>query len=58
MSLQICIRMRIIFLYSDPKGPKMSQKAISEYLKIGRQTVKRWIKKYEKTGDVQDLKRG
>lgn len=50
--------MRIIFLYSDPKGPKMSQKAISEYLKIGRQTVKRWIKKYEKTGDVQDLKRG
>ena len=44
-----------IFLVKAPNCPKWSQYKISKYLGIDRNTVQNWVKRYEETGDVQDL---
>ena len=44
-----------IFLSKHPHGPKWSQHKVSEYLVIDRKTVRKWVKRYEETGDIQDL---
>ena len=55
MSLSNYRRWEIIFLLKRPYDPKCSQYKISKYLRIDRKTMQNWVKRYEETGDVQDL---
>ena len=55
MSLSNHRRWEIIFLLKHPYGPKWSQYKISKYLGIDTKTVQNWVKRYEETGDIQDL---
>lgn len=55
MSLSNHRRWEIIFLLKHPHGPKWSQRKVSKYLGIDRKTIRKWVKRYEETGDVQDL---
>lgn len=49
-------RLEVIFLHLIREGPKLSISKISRRLKISRQTVYRWLKRYETTGDVAEHK--
>lgn len=55
MSLSNHRRWEIIFLLKHPHGPKWSEYKVGKYLGIDRKTVQKWVKRYEETGDVQDL---
>ena len=50
--------MEIAFLALHPKGPKMRNAEISKYVKCSFVTVKKWVKRYRETGDVQEEIRG
>ena len=54
MELSIQKRWEIIFLYFHKLGPKLSIKAIAEEVQCSQDTVKTWINRYQKTGDIQD----
>ena len=47
-------RWKIIFYTLDPKGPKMSEQELTDYLKIGKTTVNKWKARFQKTGGVDD----
>jgi len=47
----------IIFLHLHRLGPKLSIRAIAKEIQCSRNTVKTWIYRYQKTGDVQDEER-
>ena len=51
-------RWEIVFLNKHEYGPKWNFSKISKYLDIDRNIVKKWIDRYEETGDVQDLEGG
>lgn len=57
MALSIQKRWEIVFLSKHEKGPKWNESQVSRYLRIDRQTVRRWVTRYEESGDVQDLER-
>jgi transposase len=57
MALSIQKRWEIIFLNLHRLGPKLSIKAIAKELQCSRDTVKTWIDRYKKTGDIQDEER-
>jgi transposase len=57
MALSIQKRWEIIFLNQHRLGPKLSIKAIAKELHCSRDTVKTWIDRYQKTGDIQDEER-
>ena len=48
-------RWEIIFLNKHEYGPKWGSKKIANYMNCSPNIVQRWIKRYESTGDVQDL---
>jgi len=54
MELSIQKRWEIIFLHTHKLGPRLSIRAIAKELKYSWDTVKTWIDRYQKTGDVQD----
>lgn len=55
MALSIQKRWEIIFLHKHPHGPKWTVYKISQYLHISRNTVQKWIDRYEETEDIHDL---
>ena len=54
MSLSYKKRLEIAFLALHPKSPKMRNAEISKYVKCSLGTVKKWVKMYRETGDVQE----
>ena len=54
MAFSIQKRWEIIFLHSHRLGPKLSIYAIAKEVHCSQDTVKTWIDRYQKTGDVQD----
>ena len=54
MALSIQKRWEIIFLHKHEHGPKWGFKKIAKYLNIDKTSVKRWIDRYENTGDILD----
>jgi transposase len=57
MELSIKQRWEIVFLHSHKLGPKLSIHAIARELQYSRDTIRTWIDRYQKTGDVQDEER-
>ncbi len=55
MALSIQKRWEIIFLKKHIYGPKWNDNQISEFLGIHRNTVKKWVERYEETGNVEDI---
>lgn len=55
MALSIQKRWEIIFLKKHIYGPKWNDNEISEFLGVDRKTVKKWVERYEKTGNVEDI---
>ena len=55
MALSIEKRWEIILLKKHIYGPKWNDNQISEFLGIHRNTVKKWVERYEETGDVEDI---
>ena len=55
MELSIQKRWEIVFLHTNKLGPRLSIKAIAKELQYSWDTVKTWIDRYQKTGDVQDV---
>ncbi len=55
MALSIQKRWEIIFLKKHIYGPKWNDNEISEFLGVDRKTVKKWVGRYEETGDVEDI---
>lgn len=54
MELSYQKRLEIVFLHAHRLGPRLSIKAIAKELQCSWDTVKTWIDRYQKTGDVQD----
>src|SRR5579871_6751881 len=54
MKLFIQKRLKIVFLYLYKLRLKMSFRAIVRELKYSQDTVKIWIDRYQKSGDMQD----
>lgn len=50
-------RWEIVFLSTHTLGPKKSKRAIATHAKVAPSTVSFWLKRYETTGDVEDLER-
>jgi transposase len=48
-------RWEIVFLKKHRLGPKLEISDIAKEVRCARQTVRTWLDRYEKTGDVQDL---
>jgi len=57
MDISLKKRWEIVFLSKHERGPHMSNPDISRYLRIGESTVKRWLERYETTGDVEVLQK-
>ena len=57
MSISIRQRWEIVFLNNHPLGPKLSCSKIAKYLKCSSTTVKKWVKRYKETGDVEEEKK-
>src|SRR5579875_2309517 len=55
MALSIQKRWEINFLKKHIYGPKWNDNQISEFLGIHRNTVKKWVERYEESGDVEDI---
>ena len=54
MAFSIQKHWEIIFLHLHKLGPKLSFKAIAKELHCSLDTVRKWIHRYQETGDVQD----
>lgn len=48
-------RFEVVFLVTHPKGPKMSVQQVAKYTKTSVSYVKKWIKRYNDCGNVDDL---
>lgn len=55
MSAKYKKRFEVIFLVTHPKGPKMSVKAAAKYTKCSASFVRKWINRYQATGNVDDI---
>ena len=55
MPLSYKKRLEIVFLSLHPKGPHMGNATISRWIKCHINTVKFWVNRYKRTGDVLDL---
>jgi transposase len=55
MPLSMKRRWEIVFLKKHRLGPKLEISDIAKEVRCARQTVRTWLDRYEKTGDVQDL---
>lgn len=53
MNISLKKRWEIVFLSKHERGPNMSNGDISRYLRIDESTVRRWLERYETTGDVE-----
>ena len=49
-------RLEIVFFRLHPLSPKLSFNAIAEYMKCSKETVVKWIKRYEESQSVEDKK--
>ena len=49
-------RIEIVFLRLHHLGPKLSFNAIAEYMKCSKQTVITWVKRYERSQNVENKK--
>ena len=56
MSLSTEERLEIVFLRLHPLDPKLSFNAIAEYMKCSKETVVKWVKRYEESQSVEDKK--
>src|ERR1700733_12410776 len=54
MALSIQKRWEIVFLPLHKLGPKLSLRTIARKLQYSQDTVRTWIHRYQKTGDVHD----
>ena len=54
MSISIRQRWEFVFLNTHPLGPKLSCTKIATNLKCSSTTVKKWVKRYKETGDVEE----
>ena len=50
-------RWEIVFLSRHPLGPKKSNIEIASYLHISKDTVRRYLNRYDETGSVEDVPR-
>jgi transposase len=57
MNISVKERWEIIFLSKHEYGPHMSNGDISRYLRISESTVRRWLERYETSGDVQVIEK-
>ena len=48
-------RWEIVFLSTHPLGPKMNRGAVAKYLHCTTSTVKKWLKRYNETGSVDEI---
>ena len=49
-------RLEIVFLRLHPLCPKLSFNAIAESMKCSKETVVKWVKRYEESQSVEDKK--
>ena len=49
-------RLEIVFLRLHPLGPKLFFNAIAECMKCSKETVVKWVKRYEESQSVEDKK--
>ena len=47
-------RWEIVFLATQPKCSRMSDYAIAKWTKYHIDTVKKWVRRYQETGDVEE----
>lgn len=57
MSLSTGKKWEIVFLSQHKLGPHLTSKQISKVIRCSEKTVKFWLKRFEATGDVEELKR-
>lgn len=55
MVISVRKRWEIVFLSRHPKGPKMKQKQVATEVDVSVDTVRYWLKRYEETGDVEEI---
>jgi transposase len=54
-SLSTRKKWEIVFLNSHPLGPKWAAPKIASYTRCSPSVVRKWLKRYEETGDVEEL---
>lgn len=57
MPLSTQKKWEIVFLSTHFRGPKLSQQEVAHVVNVSKSTVKFWLKRYEETGDVEELDR-
>ena len=55
MSAKFLKRYEAVFLVNHAKGPKMTYKAASKYMRKSEAFIKTWVKRYLEVGNVDDL---
>lgn len=55
MSAKFLKRYEAVFLVNHAKGPKLTYKAASKYMRKSETFVKTWVKRYLEVGNVDDL---
>ena len=54
MSLSVQKRWEIVFLCRHKLGPKLGFKSAAKYVGCSPETARRWVLRYETTGDICD----
>lgn len=54
MALSVKQRWEIVFLHKHTLGPKLPKKQVARFLQCDIKTVKKWLKVFENTGDIED----
>jgi len=57
MNISLKKRWEIVFLSRHEYGPCMSNVDISRYLRISESTMRYWLERYEKTGDIEIIQK-
>ncbi|CAH2089036.1 unnamed protein product [Euphydryas editha] len=55
MSAMYAKRFEAVFLYTHPKGPKLSYAAAAKVIKKSKKFVEKWIKRYKQLKNVDDF---
>jgi len=58
MPLSIRTKWEIVFLAKHKQGPHLSPTEIAKEVNVSKCTVKYWIRRFQETGDVEDMPRG